>query len=131
MKKLIGSVLVVFLIFSSLCIAKAMDLATAKANGYGYSASTPDGKVPLENGWNQASADWFYTSSQDESLRFKALGTIYVLTKVVSQIAAANCISEGRILYMNVSSGYITATGCLPQGGNRTSQKLSSGSLPQ
>jgi hypothetical protein len=104
-------------LFTGVGIAQAMDMAAAQAKGYGIAVTTPDGKAPLDEGWNTITPEWFYTSSTDQILYFRASGTTYSFSKFVNQVAVANCISAGRTLYMKVESGYISAGGCLPTGG--------------
>jgi len=114
MKKLLVTLMIVAGLLMSFGIAQSMDKAEAMAKGYGMAVGTPDGKVPLESGWNILSPAWFYTDSSSETLYFKAGTTTYSFTKVVNQIAMANCISAGRSVYLNVESSYISAGGCLP-----------------
>jgi|GEM_PF-2848041 len=113
--------------------ANAMDKREAQAQGLGISVTSPDGKVPLDEGWNIVTPEWFYTSSDDEALYFKAGGSTYNFSKVVNQIAVANCISAGRGLYLQVSNGYISAAGCLPTsgggGGTAFSENWESGGI--
>jgi hypothetical protein len=115
MKKVLICMLVMASLIFSIGAAQAMDKAAAQALGLGICVSTPDGKAPLDEGWSTVSPEWFYTSSADEILYFRAGSVTYSFTKIVNQIAVANCISAGRTMYLNVSGGYISAAGCLPR----------------
>ncbi len=78
----------------------------------------PEGKVaadlPQEQ-WVQVSPEWLYSDSAEELMYFRASGATYSFSLAVNQIAIANCITAGKVMYLYIQGSYIRSTGCTAQ----------------
>ncbi len=118
MKKLMMTLTVLASLLLTLGVAQAIDMQAAadlaNSKGVGVSLDTPDGTVPLADGWITVTPKWFVSNSSDSNLTFKTeSGETYLFTVVANQLSMASCVASGKTVLLYVESNYISRTGCV------------------